>query len=323
MGWCCPGACTGEDTTDEVLSIDVGLQRRVTQQERQPYIFTEAEIKRLLDAARDSFRHTRHRCDPTVLHAMITLAYCAGLRLGEIVSLTLGDLDVEGGQLEIRDTKFFKSRRLPLATGVLERTAQLLLTARRGGCAERAGGPDVVDAAATAGVQLRRNQKLSIRVLRGAGLKPEHGERGPRVHDLRHTFVGHRMMQWYRDGVEPPPTATPVDIPRPQGHRLNAWCTSTSRRSLLQQASERYRRRCAGALRGIGGPVMTKDRLAYWLHAFFHEWLAEQRNCSRHTVLSYRDTWRMFLRFVAERSPSVGERVCRSPTSPPTRCSPS
>ena len=46
---------------------------------------------------------------------------------------------------------------------------------------------------------------------------------------------------------------------------------------------------------------MTKDRLAYWLHAFFHEWLAEQRNCSRHTVLSYRDTWRMFLRFVAER----------------------
>ena len=46
---------------------------------------------------------------------------------------------------------------------------------------------------------------------------------------------------------------------------------------------------------------MNKDPLAYWLHAFFHEWLAEQRNCSRHTVLSYRDTWRMFLRFVAER----------------------
>lgn len=46
---------------------------------------------------------------------------------------------------------------------------------------------------------------------------------------------------------------------------------------------------------------MNKGHLAPWLHAFFHEWLAEQRNCSRHTVLSYRDTWRMFLRFVAER----------------------
>ena len=37
------------------------------------------------------------------------------------------------------------------------------------------------------------------------------------------------------------------------------------------------------------------------LRAFFYEWLAEQRNASVHTVRSYRDTWRLFLRFVAER----------------------
>jgi site-specific recombinase XerD len=46
---------------------------------------------------------------------------------------------------------------------------------------------------------------------------------------------------------------------------------------------------------------MNPAPLTYWLHAFFHEWLAEQRNCSRHTVLSYRDTWRLYLRFVAKR----------------------
>lgn len=37
------------------------------------------------------------------------------------------------------------------------------------------------------------------------------------------------------------------------------------------------------------------------LHAFFHEWLGQQRNLSQHTVLSYRDTWRLFLRFVSQR----------------------
>jgi site-specific recombinase XerD len=37
------------------------------------------------------------------------------------------------------------------------------------------------------------------------------------------------------------------------------------------------------------------------LHAFFNDWLVEQRNASHHTVLSYRDTWRLFLRFVAHR----------------------
>ena len=37
------------------------------------------------------------------------------------------------------------------------------------------------------------------------------------------------------------------------------------------------------------------------LHAFFHEWAGQQRNLSQHTVLSYRDTWRLFLRFVSQR----------------------
>jgi len=46
---------------------------------------------------------------------------------------------------------------------------------------------------------------------------------------------------------------------------------------------------------------MKTPTLAYWLHAFFHEWLAQQRNLSHNTVLSYRDTWRLFLRFVASR----------------------
>jgi site-specific recombinase XerD len=37
------------------------------------------------------------------------------------------------------------------------------------------------------------------------------------------------------------------------------------------------------------------------LHTFFHEWLGQQRNLSGHTVTSYRDTWRLFLRFASER----------------------
>lgn len=37
------------------------------------------------------------------------------------------------------------------------------------------------------------------------------------------------------------------------------------------------------------------------LHTFFYEWMVQQRNASTHTVRSYRDTWRLFLRFVARR----------------------
>jgi site-specific recombinase XerD len=46
---------------------------------------------------------------------------------------------------------------------------------------------------------------------------------------------------------------------------------------------------------------MKSDSLAFLLHAFFHEWMGQQKNLSRHTIYSYRDTWKLFLRFAAER----------------------
>jgi site-specific recombinase XerD len=46
---------------------------------------------------------------------------------------------------------------------------------------------------------------------------------------------------------------------------------------------------------------MTSTCLASLLHAFFHEWMGKQRNLSRHTVCSYRDTWKLFLHFASRR----------------------
>jgi integrase/recombinase XerD len=50
---------------------------------------------------------------------MLVLAYCAGLRGSEVARLVLGDVDLREQTLEIRKTKFFKKRRLPLAPGVM------------------------------------------------------------------------------------------------------------------------------------------------------------------------------------------------------------
>jgi site-specific recombinase XerD len=53
---------------------------------------------------------------------------------------------------------------------------------------------------------------------------------------------------------------------------------------------------------------MKPTPFPYLLHAFFHDWLVQQRNVSHHTVLSYRDSWRLFLRFVAaEKKKSVAK----------------
>lgn len=241
-----------KDPVARVLPVEAGLTRRVVQQERRPYLFSETEIERLLEAAR-TFPSHNAPLRPIAVHAMITLAYCAGLRLGEVASLTLGDLDQENGLLEIRDTKFFKSRRLPLASSTVAVLQNYL--------DERAatGAPAAPDAPIW-WTPLRRGaysygeiEKLLVRVMRRAGLKPAHGQRGPRVHDLRHTFVAHRMMQWYREGVD-----VQSRLPHLSTYLGHKDISSTLvylniTPELLQQASERHRRRNVGALRASEG----------------------------------------------------------------------
>jgi len=103
------------------------------------------------------------------------------------------------------------------------------------------------------GYSYSTTEKLLIRVLRRAGLKPARGRRGPRIHDVRHTFVAHRMMQWYRNGVDPqsrlPYLATYL------GHKdiRSTLVYLNITPELLQQASERYRQRGVDALRATGG----------------------------------------------------------------------
>jgi site-specific recombinase XerD len=57
---------------------------------------------------------------------------------------------------------------------------------------------------------------------------------------------------------------------------------------------------------------MTEAPFSQMLHTFFHQWLVDQRNASRHTVVSYRDTWRLFLRHVAAANNKPVARLCLS-----------
>ena len=217
---------------------------------RKPYIFTPEEVQRLLATAL-SFPSPKAPLRPLTLYTMLVLAYCAGLRMGEIVHLEIGDVRLDEGVIEIRDTKFFKSRSLPLTSSVIEVLRRYLQARLAAGASTSAGSPLFWHnkkgyAYVTANHLLRR-------VLRKAGLKPKPGRVGPRVHDTRHTFVVHRMLAWYRQGVN-------VQAKLPYlwtylGHRdlHSTLVYLTITQELLQQASERFRKLGAGLLRRNGG----------------------------------------------------------------------
>jgi integrase len=102
------------DPTVENIAWDSRISRDARRQYRRPYIFSEPEIRASLEAAM-SLPSPQSPLRPSTVHTMLVLAYCAGLRIGELVRLNVGDVDLKERAIEIRGTKFFKSRRLPLS----------------------------------------------------------------------------------------------------------------------------------------------------------------------------------------------------------------
>jgi integrase/recombinase XerD len=214
------------------------VMQEMLRSRRRPHIYTVEEVRRLLETARrDAAPHAPLR--PLTLYTMLVLAYCAGLRLGEIVRLKLGDLDLAADCIEVHDTKFFKSRRLPLSVTAMNTLRDYLKARQETGAPVDSDAPLFWHAKGgyryvTAGAHLRR-------LIRVAGLKKTGGRRGPRIHDLRHTFVVHRMTKWYEDGINPQ-SCLPY-LAAYLGHRdiHSTLVYLTITQELLQHASQRFR----------------------------------------------------------------------------------
>lgn len=238
----------------ELPKTDRYLSRQLVQQQRRPYVYTPEEVRHLLDTAR-AFPSPRSPLRPLCAYTMIVLGYCAGLRLGELVRLDLDDVHLDAGEIAVRETKFFKSRTLPLTDSVIVALREYLDARRHAGASQEGSSGLFWSEREAARYSRATTQWLLIEILRRAGLKPEKGRVGPRIHDLRHAMVVNRMLEWYREGINPqarlPYLATYL------GHKdINSTLVYlTVTQELLQQASERFR---AFAARGLhvaeGGP---------------------------------------------------------------------
>ncbi len=88
------------------MKPDPRLKSRVLAARRRPHIYTPQQIRQILDTARH-FPSPRSPLRPLTLYTMVVLAYCAGLRIGELLRLDPGDISLEGRQYKHRHTNFF------------------------------------------------------------------------------------------------------------------------------------------------------------------------------------------------------------------------
>ena len=168
----------------------------------RPHIYSDEEIRMLLQAALDmTYRCQQDGLHPWTYHCLFGLLAVTGMRLGEALNLELRDVDLDAGVLTVRGAKFGKDRLVPLHGTACEVLADY--TARR----ERHWQGRPVSPflfVSNRGNRLgqaeinRTFHKLSRRI----GLRGEADSRGPRLHDLRHSFAMKTLTGWHRRGQD-------------------------------------------------------------------------------------------------------------------------
>ena len=171
-------------------------------QRLKPYIFSEAEVAKLLHASSSLKRSPLSPLRPEAIRLAILLLFTTGIRRGELLNLTIGDYDRRESTLHIRQTKFYKSRLLPINSGIADEIDHYLRTRSQ---RKLSVSPDTAliwnsswGGGAYSGTSLRRSlqpllQKCRIATAKG---KP------PRIHDLRHSFAVNALLRWYRAGAD-------------------------------------------------------------------------------------------------------------------------
>jgi integrase len=134
------------------------------------------------------------------VRTVIGLLAVTGLRTSEACGLDRTDVDLADGVLTVRDTKFGKSRQVPLHAS----TVAALRVYAEDRDRQHPAPHTLAFLLSTRGTRLDASNLpcTFASLVRSAGLRTPAGTRRPRLHDLRHTFATATLVHWYRDGAD-------------------------------------------------------------------------------------------------------------------------
>ncbi len=152
----------------------------------QPYIFTEAQIAQLIQAADQLEALPFSPLRPQVYRLAIVLLYTTGLRRGELLRLTINDYDSRQQSLLVRQSKFHKSRHLPLSVDTAQEITNYLDVRRQHHLPLTPDTPLIWNGGHNAKAYSGGGLGQGLRALfSSVGIRTPDG-RLPRTHDIRH-----------------------------------------------------------------------------------------------------------------------------------------
>lgn len=182
------------------LGYDVFIppkSHKVRRGEYIPYIFTHEEIKHFLESVDSIKPHPlsiKHKSYPFLFR----LLYCCGLRISEALNLKISDIDFDNGVLFIRESKFNKERIIPVSEPLADMLVRYQSLLNSNNASENYFFRN------KNGTQLKHRRVYEIyrKLLWKARISHGGKGKGPRLHDFRHTFCVHTLVNQVKNGVD-------------------------------------------------------------------------------------------------------------------------
>lgn len=191
--------CSITDALTEVPPPEL-LPHRSTR--ARPYLYTELEVQRLLDAAlKLPTKWPSTPLRPWVFYCLLGLLCVTGLRISEALDLKLDDVDLNQDLLTIRAAKLGRSRLVPIHPST--RTVLADYLERREQFLGPRGSAYVFVSNRGTRLDLGRVHRAFYALSRQTGLRAPGASKGPRLHDLRHRLAVQVLTRWYEAGEDP------------------------------------------------------------------------------------------------------------------------
>jgi integrase/recombinase XerD len=183
-----------------ISAMPLPLRRPAFKSSFLPYIYSRAEVRRLLSMIRIGQKSSNCKIDTRTVRALILFLYGTGVLLSEALTLQRDDLDLKRRTITIRSLRPYRSRTIPICSDLYNVLRRYHAT----------NYPK--DTARARFLFLNRNGKALTeyavqvtfrRLLRASGVTRRDGVSArPRLHDLRHTFAVHRIDAWIKHGTD-------------------------------------------------------------------------------------------------------------------------
>ena len=209
-----------------------------------------AQIAKVLELASKLSPTSGSPLRAAVMRMALVLLHTSGLRLGELLRLRLDDVDPRTGVLRIRESKFHRSRWVPLSPSARSELSRYL-TIRQKLCRDgHPGAPLLCHRGRGWRAYGPTGMHQALHALfEAAGVRGPDG-RCPRVHDLRHGFAVEALRRWYAEGAD-----VQVNLPKLALYMGHVSIVSTAyylrwMPEVIARASERFERHCGTLVSG-------------------------------------------------------------------------